>query len=105
MVAHRGGAQEDGPRGARELARDLEAKLGMPARERPRLSESHPAPRVADRPPRRGLMSTGLPPRVILPPVHPKRSMDGGEVAGALIGALLFGLIAAGLAWLAVGLV
>lgn len=69
-----------------------------------RPSVFDPAPRAVDRRGRRGLASTGIMSRVILPPGRSRRSMGSGDVAGAIIAVLLCGLIVAGLGWFAVGL-
>jgi hypothetical protein len=53
---------------------------------------------------RRGVASTDGRPSVILPSDPRKRFMGSGEVAAAVIAALLSGLIAGGLGWIAAGL-
>lgn len=85
----------EAPRGARELARGLEERLEMTATQY--LKRSEPTPRPAPWPG----------PAAASPEAMPAggRSVGSGEVAAAIIAALLSGLLATGLGWIAAGLV
>lgn len=106
--AMKSASPEEVPARAFELARALEERLGMPA-----AMYIMPAPRHMTS--RRS--TSGSPARSITAAASPEtkpdrrpsqrprfgRSIGSAEVAGAIIAAFLFGLLATGLGWLAAG--
>ena len=103
---------KEAPARAFELARALEERLGMPATlyMTSRESTSRRAPRTGTVVPARSIPAAASPEAKPAGPLdrYPGRRfgrwIGSGEVAGAIIAALRFGLLATGLGWLAAGL-